>query len=214
MKTGEKVLVFPASLIKEIEEKHGAKLEFHNGFVNILWFIGFYNSILESNNLFFMDRATAETDENFKQIIPYLVVKQKNKYFAYKRTKKAGDKRLHDLWSVGVGGHINPIDGDMKNGREIFYAGLKRELKEELGVELSDKDFDERITIQGAIYDDSNEVGRVHFGFFHIVELPDETFIEGKDPAISNGDFEKIETIQKNVDMFENWSKIVIPYLS
>ena len=60
---------------------------------------------------FFVDRAAAETDATIKQIIPYLVLRDGDRIFLMKRTRAGGDARLHELYSVGVGGHLNPGDG-------------------------------------------------------------------------------------------------------
>ena len=73
----------------------------------------------------FVDRATAEQDPTHKQVIPYLVLRDGERWFLMRRTRAGGDARLHDLWSIGVGGHLNPGDGDVA-------GGLRREWAEEL----------------------------------------------------------------------------------
>ena len=55
-------------------------------------------------------RAEMEVDPSFKQIIPYLVLRDGERYFLMRRTRPGGDARLHDRWSIGVGGHIEPGD--------------------------------------------------------------------------------------------------------
>src|SRR5687768_11211932 len=102
MSENEQVLVFPAELLEGMK---------------------FYNSVIKGNNatihldylmhskkLHYMDRKEAEVNPAFKQIIPYCVLSCDDKIFVYQRTKKGGDSRLHDLYSIGVGGHINPED--------------------------------------------------------------------------------------------------------
>ena len=84
----------------------------------------------------FMDRAKAETDETFKQLIPYCVIKKGNEFFCYQRTKKGGEKRLYGQWAFGIGGHVNQVDNTLVNDPMItYYNGLRRELEEEVGVE-------------------------------------------------------------------------------
>ena len=73
----------------------------------------------------FYPRPAAEADTTIKQIIPYLVLRDGERIFLMKRTKAGGDPRLHDHFSVGVGGHMNP-------GDESVLAGLRREWREEL----------------------------------------------------------------------------------
>ncbi len=45
------------------------------------------------------------------------------------RTRAGADQRLHDRWSIGVGGHLNPGDGDLT-------GGLEREWREELEADF------------------------------------------------------------------------------
>ena len=47
------------------------------------------------------------------------------RYFLMRRTRAGADARLHDRYSIGVGGHLNPGDGDL-------LGGLRREWAEEL----------------------------------------------------------------------------------
>ncbi len=50
-----------------------------------------------------MLRSTAEEDASLKQVIPYLVLRDGERWFLMRRTRAGGDARLHDLWSIGVG---------------------------------------------------------------------------------------------------------------
>ncbi len=159
------------------------------------------------NSAFFMERPKAEENPDFKQFIPYCVLKQNNKFFCYKRTKKGGEKRLHELYSCGVGGHVNPVDGNIgQSKREFYYKGLARELEEEVG--LQEENYTQKIL--GSIYDNSNAVGQVHLGIVHLIELKPDVEIKTTDHALSNGGFETLKMMKDNKDMFENWSKIII----
>ena len=73
----------------------------------------------------FVPRSEAEVDPRLKQIIPYLVLRDGERCFLMRRTKAGGDARLHDRYSIGVGGHLNPGDQDLE-------GGLRREWREEL----------------------------------------------------------------------------------
>ena len=73
----------------------------------------------------FRPRAAMERDRSWKQVIPYLVLRDGERYFLMQRTRAGADERLHDRWSIGVGGHLNPGDGDL-------VGGLLREWAEEL----------------------------------------------------------------------------------
>ena len=68
-------------------------------------------------------RPAAERDRTLKQIIPYLVLRDGDRIFLMKRTRAGGDARLHDHYTIGVGGHLNPGDGSV-TGRP--RAGVAR----------------------------------------------------------------------------------------
>src|SRR6476659_9151746 len=56
----------------------------------------------------FLPRSGVEDDPSKKQIIPYLVLRDGEGIFLMKRTRAGGDERLHDRYTIGVGGHVNP----------------------------------------------------------------------------------------------------------
>ena len=62
----------------------------------------------------FEPRAAMEADPRFKQVIPYLVLRDRGRCFLMRRTRAGGDARLHDRFSIGVGGHLNPGDVDLR----------------------------------------------------------------------------------------------------
>ena len=72
----------------------------------------------------FRPRPEMETDPAYKQIIPYVLVTRGAEAFVMQRLKKGGEQRLHGLLSLGVGGHINPVD---EAGGSALTAGLRRE---------------------------------------------------------------------------------------
>ena len=82
-----------------------------------------------------IERDLAETDESWRQVIPYVLLATNNKeeeisFFVYQR-KGGGEGRLEGLYSIGIGGHIEEIDG--KRGSPVYDAAL-REAKEEVKV--------------------------------------------------------------------------------
>ena len=76
----------------------------------------------------YLDRPLAEDDPTHKQLIPYVVVRDGAHVFLMRRTDAGGDARLHGKASIGVGGHLNPVD----DGEDALDAGLRREWAEEL----------------------------------------------------------------------------------
>src|SRR5699024_7470616 len=53
-------------------------------------------------------RRDMEQDTTYLQPIPYTIIKQGSKYFAYTRLEGGGEARLHGKTSIGAGGHMDP----------------------------------------------------------------------------------------------------------
>src|SRR4051794_32977075 len=64
----------------------------------------------------FRRRDEAETDPEWKQVIPYLVLRDRGSLFLMRRTRAGSDARLHERYSIGIGGHVNPADGGLDGG--------------------------------------------------------------------------------------------------
>lgn len=149
----------------------------------------------------FQRRGDVEHDPNFKQIIPYMIFKYKNKYFLMQRTEDA-DPRLKNMFSLGIGGHINKED---LNGEQVL-DWAKREFDEEIK-------YDGTYTAQplGLVYDHSNEVGLVHLGYVILLE-GDSKSISIKDEHRS-GELVTLRELNKVYNKMESWSKLVVDYL-
>ncbi|OGI14388.1 hypothetical protein A3K63_01980 [Candidatus Micrarchaeota archaeon RBG_16_49_10] len=149
-------------------------------------------------------KIPAEEDESKKQIIPYILFRHGKKYFTYRRLAKSGEERLRDNFSIGIGGHINPIDGS----GDIIADGMRREFLEEVDYP---HDFDYKVL--GFINDDSNSVGRVHFGVVFLIEA-EGSDIRVKETDVLEGKMMTLKGIAGIRDSLENWSKIVFDYIS
>ena len=148
----------------------------------------------------FESRAAMEVDSSFKQVIPYLVLRDGDRYFLMRRTRAGGDARLHDRWSIGVGGHLNPGDGDL-------LGGLRREWAEELVA-----DFVPEFTLVGLLNDDTTDVGSVHLGAVFMADAG------GREVAIRetdklSGAFAEPTAVAAVVDAMETWSSLVFTVL-
>lgn len=144
----------------------------------------------------FEPRAAMEDDPSFKQVIPYLVLRDGPRWFLMRRTRAGGDVRLHDRWSIGVGGHLNPGDGDL-------LGGLRREWAEELVA-----DFVPEFRLIGLLNDDTTEVGRVHLGAVYVADAA------GRDVAIREidkltGRFATGVEVAAVREDLETWSRLV-----
>jgi predicted NUDIX family phosphoesterase len=157
---------------------------------------------------FFVERRWAEKDSSLKQVIPYTLLVHGDEIFLLRRTSKGGEARLHGKLSIGVGGHINPVDLD---GADVLDAGCRRELEEEVDIRTP-----YALTTVGVINDDSSDVGSVHFGLVNVArcEVPD---VAVRETEVLEGGFvaraalREMATTQR--DRFETWSALIVDRL-
>lgn len=155
----------------------------------------------------FMPRAKAETDPSFKQLIPYVLLCCNGKYLSYVRGKRAGETRLVGNRSLGIGGHINPVDDMMLFGgdlRETYLNAVQREVEEEIDVKAG---YEDRIV--ALLNDDSNAVGAVHLGVVHVWTLDGEA-VERREQMITQMGFMTPEELRAVRDTMETWSQLCL----
>ena len=153
----------------------------------------------------FMLRSEAENNPSYKQLIPYVIMAREGRYLSYVRGKRAGETRLVAKRSIGIGGHINPIDADNSTLfaylKENYDAAVKREVEEEVSVETGHTD-----SIVALLNDESNEVGSVHLGIVHYWDL-DTPEVEKREQMITQMSFMTIEELEQVRDTLETWSQ-------
>jgi predicted NUDIX family phosphoesterase len=160
----------------------------------------------------FMPRPQAEKDPRFKQLIPYVLISCNGKYLSYVRGKRAGETRLVAKRSMGIGGHINPIDNEVPlfgaDYREIYNTAVQREVEEEINIETP---FTDRIA--ALLNDDTNEVGQVHLGVVHHWRLDAEK-VTRREQMITQLEFMEIAALQTVRDTMETWSQLCLDGLA
>lgn len=161
---------------------------------------------------FYVERARAEREPAWKQIIPYSVVVRaqgEREVLLMKRLRTGGEGRLFDKLSIGVGGHLNPCDQPAQAGALPLAAGTQRELEEELEL-----DGPCAITSVGILNDDANPVGAVHLGLVQVVTVDGDARIRERE--VLEGSFtspaELRRLLRAGAD-FETWSKALVERL-
>jgi predicted NUDIX family phosphoesterase len=197
---GEEVLVVPRSVLEEIGTFQGFQSEGLDSAVSRL---------LDPASHFFMDRGAAEDDPSHKQLIPYCVFRHEGRILHYTRGKAGGEARLHAKISVGVGGHVNPVDtGGGRIGPDAYHAAVSREIEEEL--ELAGG---YRSRIIGLLNDDSNPVGQVHLGIVHLVDLVDDR-VSSREDALLDLAFSPLDVLAgPEFERLETWSQLCVRHL-
>jgi len=157
----------------------------------------------------FINRRDAEKDVSYKQIIPYIVLQTRDLEKTAIYNRQGSEQRLHDLWSIGIGGHINPIDMGTKTNSflQILTTGMERELNEE----LDQRPKEDLPLFIGVISEDITDVGKVHLGaVFRILTNDPEKYLPGDE--LFQFTWEKTKNLEQlNLEL---WSKLALKLLS
>ena len=198
---GEEVLVVPRALLNEIGAFQGIQSAGLDGAIQ---------QLLDPQNHFFMDRAAAEVDPSHKQLIPYCIFRCGERILHYTRGKAGGESRLHAKISVGVGGHINPVDtGNGRTGPAAYHAAVAREIEEELEISAHSTQH-----IIALLNDESNPVGQVHLGIVHLIDLESMAVVSRED-ALTDLAFTPLAELNGELfERLETWSQICIRHLA
>lgn len=154
----------------------------------------------------------AEINFDYKQPIPYAVVKKGHKVFVYERLAGGGEVRLQGKLSLGVGGHMNKTEDSFNMS---LLGNLQRELNEELNISLPADEHMHLETI-GFINNELDEVGKVHLGILVIVNLPEEAEVTVRETDQLKGHWVPIASLAEDMSIYERleaWSQIAVDEL-
>jgi predicted NUDIX family phosphoesterase len=164
------------------------------------------------SSLEFLSRKKAETDQKYKQIIPYSLLRYGKMLFRYRRSTSTSEERLHDLFSIGIGGHINrqdvsPLQTDL---RVAIERAREREAKEEFEFSQQGQPI-----LVGMLNDDTNDVGRVHLGIVYEYTLKSPNVQQKEKHSHVHCEFVAVSELIRQRREYETWSQIIIElYLS
>lgn len=148
----------------------------------------------------FRPRDEVEHDATWKQVIPYLVLRDGERLFLMKRTRAGGDERLHERYTIGIGGHVNPDDGGV-------LGGLRREWNEEIAA-----DFEPEFAPIGLLNDDDDSVGAVHLGLVYAADAGGRPVAIRETDKLS-GSFARLAETSAVADRMETWSALLFDFL-
>ena len=186
----ERVFVVPRVAVPGGCDWYGLRTEGLEAFVSAVEHAGTYEP-----------RAAMERDPSFKQIIPYLVLRDGPRYFLMQRTTAGRDARLHGRYSIGVGGHLNPGDGGL-------LGGLEREWHEELIA-----DFVPAFRLIALLNDDTTEVGAVHLGAVYVADAAGRPVAVRETDKLT-GEFAEPSAVAAVTERMETWSRLVFELLA
>ena len=151
------------------------------------------------SNARFVPRPYAEHALEYKQIIPYAVLRWDSRFFLVRRLKGQTEQRLHGMYSLGMGGHINPSEQD---AADPILAGMRRELREEVGITAP-----EAGGCLGIINDLSTDVSNFHIGLLYTVR--GDSRVSVSETKKMTGHWAEAEEVDSRQDAMESWSQIV-----
>jgi predicted NUDIX family phosphoesterase len=192
----EQVLVIKREILDKLGTFHGLMFDVER----------YLKEIFAPGVCTFMPRPLAEKDPSFKQLIPYVIMGNDGKYLSYVRGKRAGETRLVSKRSIGIGGHINPVDWTLfsNDARKTYLEAVQREIAEEVNVDTKYTN-----NIVALLNDDSNEVGQVHLGVVHFWQL-DAPKVERKEQMITQLSFMSPAELNEVKDSLETWSSLCL----
>lgn len=194
----EQVLVVERKVLDELGTFHGLAFDVER----------YLEKLFEVGEPRFMPRAQAEKDPTHKQLIPYVLMTCGGKCLTYVRGKRAGETRLVGNRSIGIGGHINPVDDEAPlfnvDYRQVYEAAVQREVTEEVNVETG---YTDRVV--ALLNDDTNEVGQVHLGVVHLWSL-EAPSVSKREQMITQMEFMDLEALAAVRETMETWSQLCL----
>ena len=134
-------------------------------------------------------------------MIPYLLMRDCDRLFLMQRTSAGADERLHDLYSLGIGGHLNPEDGGV-------LEGLRREFHEEMVA-----DWDPEPRLIGLLNDDDVLVGQVHLGVVFEADAGGR-MLEVRETHKLRGRFVEPSEVEPVYERMETWSQLLYDHVT
>lgn len=161
-------------------------------------------------------RDLLEDDQSFRQLLPYVLVKTPKGYVTYIRNTTGGEERLHNLGSIGIGGHVDAIDSvyDDNNRVDLWKTivnSAKREIEEEIGLQVANE---EELKPLGLIISDATEVDKVHIAYVLYWEVANDQEMKFEDHLSNVRILTKEELLSEDKDLtLESWSQQLLPIL-
>src|SRR5690606_35980272 len=193
----EQVMVVPSELFRSLGYFQGFSRETER----------YLPTLLRPEHISYQPRDQMERDPSFKQLIPYVVFRHRDaggrvSLFRYLRGKGQGESRLHAKVSIGVGGHICSMDG--ADATLAYDEGMRRELREEVDIGTPYS-----VRCLGLINDDLTDVGRVHLGIVHLVDV-EEPRVAPREPDLLEAGFRPASELAAEREAMESWSQICL----
>lgn len=168
-------------------------------------------SLLEQAGLWFGPRRILEELDEYRQIIPYIVLCVGDRVVRYKRTPAGGETRLHGRTSIGLGGHVDLVDARSAGERFDLLSTVERAAERELDEELGNFDCLRRRWV-GLLVDNETPVGKVHIGLIGVWDIADLPQRKAED-AVGEVAAVALAQLDEESASLETWSSLLLPWL-
>ena len=163
-------------------------------------------------------RSVAEHDYDTKQLVVYVLINHEQTFLSYQRTPKTTETCLKALYSIGIGGHVNAEDqsqptlfgSEEDRWKDFVLQAVRREVSEEVQIQAGNAQEPSLICF---INDDSNDVGKVHFGVVWLVKLAEPNVTIRGELGIGKLTFRSLPELSSMNDGLESWSQLLVDYL-
>jgi predicted NUDIX family phosphoesterase len=163
----------------------------------------------------FQRRSEVEDDVSLIQPIPATYFEYRGKLLLLRRKDGSGS-RLHNRYSVWVGGHVRDRDR-VTSPRDLFVAALRREVSEELRIP-----FVPLPKREGIVWDTTTTRSEQHVGIIHRVALKtNEIAVRGDQSELRlprgtsvSGTFQSRHELGRYVHEMEAWSALILESLN
>lgn len=152
----------------------------------------------------FLPRDDVEDDDDYLQIVPWIVVQRYDRLWVMERLATAEDPRLDSPWTLGISGHVEEpptsvVDPIAWNTRKLWHDTV-----------ILDRSC--RAHLVGAIKDNENQVGKHHLGLLFFIGL--QTGV----PAMAEGlnligSFRRINLLTNHTRELDDWSNWIVASL-
>jgi predicted NUDIX family phosphoesterase len=155
----------------------------------------------------FRVRGPLENDSTYKQIIPQILLQVGNKFLVHQITSHGSEARLHQLWPLFVGGHIE--EEDWGEGLDPIVCAAEREFTEEVGYRGN---ILARQPVGLLYIEEYDPVNSFHLGIVYRY-IGDREEINPTEKEISQMKFDTYENIFSFKDQLTYWSRMIVPLL-
>lgn len=188
--------------------------------------------LLSDNKILYIPRSEAESRNNAKQFITYVLIQCSHHLLYFRRSYLSrAAEFLRGSKCIGFGGHVSLADNDILSGNDKgLMTCARRELAEELflpnknGQYVPDRTKQAgRATVQlfrdipleclGVLNDDSSEVGRRHVAVVYRAWLADWGIaqkLEKGDSSIKGLNWLDLTRDKVDISEFEYWSQLCL----